>query len=239
MRGQNRKYIFAAIQLLLYGAFLSLDILGRNTALSNRIKFALVVICLIYVIIIRGQNRGREYMFLVYALAFTVISDMFILLSDYYVYGVLTFILAQQLYGMRITEFYNRVKIPISLIRDFVLRLLYQGAFAVLVGIILRKLDVNFDALLGISIFYFISICTNVVRLIKLSIQYNNKKDTKLFTIGMVLFLLCDINVGLFNLSAFLPVGPAYEIIYNASSILMWTFYAPSQVLIALSGHTN
>jgi hypothetical protein len=51
----------------------------------------------------------------------------------------------------------------------------------------------------------------------------------------MVLFLLCDINVGLFNLSDFITPSPAYNIIYSISSILMWTFYAPSQVLIALS----
>jgi hypothetical protein len=52
----------------------------------------------------------------------------------------------------------------------------------------------------------------------------------------MVLFLLCDINVGIFNLSGFIALPERiYQMMYSVSSILMWTFYAPSQVLIALS----
>jgi hypothetical protein len=61
-------------------------------------------------------------------------------------------------------------------------------------------------------------------------------KSDSIFAAGLVLFLLCDINVGLFNLSGFVSVtGRVVEILYSLSSILMWTFYAPSQVLIAIS----
>lgn len=238
MKGQSHKYIFVIMQLVLYGMFLILDILERNIRLSNRIKFVLVVLCFIYAIISGIKKRNREHIYLIYALALTVVSDMFILLSNYYFYGVMTFILAQQLYGMRITELNNReidASDPISLISDLIIRLLYQGSFAFLAGIILWLLGVNIDALLAASIFYFISICTNVVRLLKLVINHHDRKNIRYFTIGMVLFLLCDINVGLFNLSDFLKVSPTYGIIYNISSILMWTFYAPSQVFIALS----
>ncbi|NLO10258.1 MAG: hypothetical protein GX129_10395 [Clostridiales bacterium] len=238
MKGQSRKYIFLIIQFILYGAFLTLDILERDIALSNRIKFAVVVLCFIYVLASRMKNRSREHTYLIYALAFTVVSDIFILLSDYYLIGLLTFILAQQLYGVRITLLINRERdanSPISLYRDFIIRLLYQGAFALLLGIILWLSDENLDALLAASIFYFICICTNVVRILKLSVNHHDKKDIIYFAIGMVLFLLCDINVGLFNLSGFINVTPAYDVIYKASTILMWTFYAPSQVLIALS----
>ena len=239
MEGQIRRNIFIVIQLALYGTFLSLDLLGRNISLSNRVKFAVVVLCFLYVIITGMKDRSRKHMLLIYALAFTVISDIFILLSDYYLYGLLTFIIAQQLYGIRITEFINSERItksPISLIRDLAIRLIYQGAFAVLIGLILWSLGVNIEELLMVSIFYFISICTNVVRLLKLHASYHYRREIKYFAIGMVLFLLCDINVGLFNLSSFLPVSPAYGMIYSLSSILMWTFYAPSQTLIALSG---
>lgn len=104
---------------------------------------------------------------------------------------------------------------------------------------LLNFLNVNTDALLTVSVFYFISICTNVVRSIKLSLHYSNKRGIRCFAVGFLLFLLCDINVGLFNLSGFLSVGPVYDIIYGISSILMWTFYAPSQVLIALSVDTD
>ncbi|TAH66398.1 MAG: hypothetical protein EWM47_10180 [Anaerolineaceae bacterium] len=239
MLGQSRKYIFIVIQFALYGAFLSLDILEKNTILSNRIKFAVVVLCFFYVIIGKNKKTNREHIFLIYALFFTVISDILILFTDYYLYGVSTFIIAQQFYGMRITELYNRessVKSKMNLLRDLLIRLLYQGALGVLVSMFLLLMNVNIDALLGVSIFYFISICTNVVRGLKQTLLYRDKRDLKYFAIGMVIFLLCDINVGLFNMSAFLTVGPRYEMIYSVAAILMWTFYAPSQVLISLSG---
>jgi hypothetical protein len=75
-----------------------------------------------------------------------------------------------------------------------------------------------------------------VVRLLRLFVSHHDKRNIRYFTAGMVLFLLCDINVGLFNLSDFLTVTSTYEIIYELSAVLMWTFYAPSQVLLALSG---
>lgn len=237
MSGRSRKYIFIIIQLIMYSIFLSLDILGINISLSNRIKFAVVALCFLYVLLIKNKNSGKEHFYLLSALAFTVISDILILLTDYYFYGVLTFILAQQLYGMRITALYNREKAyPISLSGDIPLRIIYQVFFSFLVSVLLWLLGVNIDALLVVSVLYFICICTNVVRSLKLFIQYRSKRDIRYFAYGMVLFLLCDINVGLFNLSSFLPIGGEYETIYNVSSILMWTFYAPSQVLIALSG---
>src|SRR5690606_35581961 len=119
---------------------------------------------------------------------FTLISDIFILLSDYYLYGVITFIIAQQLYGARITELFN----PISKLKDVCLRLLYQIALGILLCMLLNFLNVNTDALLTVSVFYFISICTNVVRSIKLSLHYSNKRGIRCFAVGFLLFLLCD-----------------------------------------------
>jgi hypothetical protein len=242
MKGRSLKYIFLLIQLVLYVIFLTLDILGRNITFSNYIKFAVVVLCFLYAIINRKKSCSKQQTYLCYALAFTVISDILLLLSDYYIYGVLTFILAQQLYGMRITAFYNRevaMKSQINPMTDIILRLLYQQIFAILICAILLFMDVKINALLVLSILYLINICTNVVRSLKLSGYIRGKNDIKYFTIGMVLFLLCDINVGLFNLSDFLPLGQTYKMIYNVSSILMWTFYAPSQVFISLSSDTD
>lgn len=239
MRCRSCKYIFLIIQFIMYVTFLSLDILDTNIALSNNIKFAAVILCFLYVIFRKERQNTKDHIWLCCALAFTVVSDIFILLTDYYFYGVLTFIIAQQLYGIRIDELYEREKnSSVSRIKSVIIRLLYQTALGFSVYIMLLLTDVNCDALLTVSIFYFISICFNVVRSLKLSVHYRERKDIRIFAYGMLLFLLCDINVGLFNISDFLPVGSAYTMIYNISSILMWFFYAPSQVLIALSGDT-
>ncbi|NLK99118.1 MAG: hypothetical protein GX271_00455 [Clostridiales bacterium] len=222
------------------------------------IKFSIVVFCFLYLIgnvilldkkfsakdLHSGGNKkyDRGYIYLVLALLFTVISDMFILLSEYYLYGVLTFIITQQFHGMRISELYNREQRKDQLTRPYrgvLIRFFYQATLALLVLFILWRMKVNVDALLGTSILYFICLCTNVLRSLRLSLSYPYRRDIRYFTIGFLLFLLCDINVGLFNLSDFLPLRSSYQIIYNISSILMWTFYAPSQVLITLSVHES
>lgn len=242
MLGRYYKKTFLVLQLVLYGTFITLDILGKSVALSNRIKFIVVALCFLYVILDkRGYSKQRIY--LSFALAFTVVSDLIILFSDLYFYGVLTFIVAQQIYGMRITTLYNRenstsspTSPPTSPLKDIVLRIIYQLVIGALVSVFIWSLDIYIDALLVASIFYFICICSNVVRSLRLTRFFKEKKDIRYFAIGFLLFLLCDINVGLFNLSEFMLLGERYKSIYTLSSILMWTFYAPSQVLIALSG---
>lgn len=238
MLGRNLKKIFILVQLVLYGSFITLDILGRSIGFSNRIKFTVVALCFLYAI--NGKKRySKQQIYLCCALAFTAVSDIIILFSDFYVYGVLTFIIAQLLYGMRITALYNReilASTHTSPLKDLGLRFVFQAVICALISTLIWILDIYIDALLVSSIFYFICICSNLERSLRLSRCFKDKRDIRCFAIGFVLFLLCDINVGLFNLSEFMPLGEGYTIIYTLSSILMWTFYAPSQVLIALSG---
>jgi len=94
--------LFVLLQTILYVAFLTLDLAGRNIGLSSKIKFAMIILCFCYAFFGK-KNAGRSIIFyLQLALFLTVIADLFILILDYYFYGVLTFILVQQLYGIRL-----------------------------------------------------------------------------------------------------------------------------------------
>jgi hypothetical protein len=94
-------------------------------------------------------------------------------------------------------------------------------------------MDVNI--LLIITIFYFISIVINVIVAIRAAVCIKERYIV-IFAIGMVLFLLCDINVGIFNLADFLVIDSnLFKSIYGFSSIGMWLFYLPAQVLLAIS----
>jgi hypothetical protein len=56
----------------------------------------------------------------------------------------------------------------------------------------------------------------------------------------MVLFLLCDLNVGVFNLTGFVSVNSSwFHNLYAISAIAMWLFYLPAQVFISLSGQAK
>ena len=55
------------------------------------------------------------------------------------------------------------------------------------------------------------------------------KPNRAIIPLGMLLFALCDINVGLINV---LPDGAGR----SAANILIWVFYLPSQILLSASG---
>jgi hypothetical protein len=169
------------------------------------------------------------------ALFFTLISDLFILILNHYFYGVLTFIIVQQLYNYRISLTSNSGKEWKASGKTFAEWLVVQLLAAVIVCAILFLIGIEPNGLLIASVFYFISILTNTIRADVSAFIKTNNKGSALFAAGLTFFLLCDINVGLFNMSGFLYMPEKiYAVIYSLSSVFMWFFYAPSQVLLAL-----
>ena len=233
----NKNYlegIFLSLQAILYVSFLVLDLTSGNNSLSVGIKYTVILLCFCYALFAKGAYKS---IFLIQvALLFTMISDLFILILDYYIYGVVSFILVQQLYSLRlvILQYDGRHKV----LALYCKRLLLHITLATAVYLVLNFSGIALESLLIASVFYFICIISNTFTAIGLAVADHNNKSNLYYAAGMLLFLLCDINVGLFNLSGFitLPID-IYSVIYSFSSILMWTFYAPSQVLIAISSH--
>ena len=267
MKNRNRDnivmYFFILLQSALYLSFLVIDISGGDIGLSSRIKFLIIILCFCYVLFTIKRTGKGIFSFNYYfagAVFFTVISDLFLLMLDYYLAGVLTFIVVQQLYsrclditGNVVNDYRAEdgsdhsandkgIRNTVSNLK-FYLRIGIQIAISIVIILTMKKIGIYVDGLLIATVFYFISIVTNVIRALfeayKAKVkQLINRKNSILFAAGMVLFLLCDINVGLFNLTDFISISKQnYQLLYKVSSILMWTFYAPAQVLIALSGN--
>ena len=79
--------------------------------------------------------------------------------------------------------------------------------------------------------FYACMIVGNAVEsfsLCKLGVRYI------VFAVGLCLFIGCDVCVGIYNLSSFIDVGLTARAA-ETFVFLSWTFYLPSQVMIALS----
>jgi len=237
--------LFIAIQILLYITFVCLDLSGKSIALSNAVKFTVIIICFCYALFAKGQSKSISSS-LKLAMFFTLISDLFILILDYYLYGVLTFIIVQLLYNYRIslnavssknTEGEHSKKKSFRRVSRhfagcFIIQLIIAGS----VLICLTCLGVEAEALLIAALIYFTGLLLNTIRALAAAADKKADSGMRLFAAGLLLFLLCDINVGLFNLSSFVELEPElYSILYNISSILMWVFYAPSQILITLS----
>lgn len=246
----NIRLLFIFIQIILYVSFLTIDITGDNITLSSEIKYSIIILCFCYALFSKGSDKSILFC-LKAALFFTVISDLFLLILDYYFYGVLTFIIVQQLYGIRLSltkyrgneckkrneeEWKENESLSKFLVKDFLFRLGFQSVITLVICFALKLLGVQLEGLLIATAFYFLSILTNTFRGVKAALKNRQDKSLVLFAFGISLFLLCDINVGFFNMSGFLAIPEAaYNVLYSLSSLLMWTFYAPAQVLIALS----
>ena len=209
------------VELFIYVSFLFLDFFNENFIVSSWLKYSGIIGCLLisFLAIISKKPAKPQYFFQI-SFIFTLISDYFLLINsneNNNLYGVSFFIIVQLIYFIYI-EYIKKDKM------SFLLSLSIRAVITILVIIILKFQ--NFDRLSILSACYFIELLMNFITsfgLIKMNKFY------LIFTIGLLLFIGCDVSVGLYNL----------DILEAESKILvgnlMWTFYLPSQVLIAFS----
>ena len=120
-------------------------------------------------------------------------------------------------------------------LEQFIKRILISS---VIVGILL-VIKFPVDMLFGITTFYFISFICNIILVFQVKAKshyFHGDIRLGLFLAGLVLFFCCDIMVGIFNAAGYVPLQEdIYRTLYQVSSIGMWVFYLPGQVMITLS----
>ena len=164
----------------------------------------------------------KDAVVLTCALAFTAISDFFILVLDtYYEIGVTTFFIAQSFYLYRL--YADRLnKIYITLTVRAVLAAITITVLAVCSGL---------TYLLVIVSLYFVMLVANCADAFVLC---RGGFKNALFAVGLLLFIGCDVCVGLHNFGAVLGVDLPRGLILFVQ-YAMWVFYLPSQVCIVCS----
>lgn len=241
---------FLIIEVLCFAAFLILDFTGLLPAWNPIVKFLAICVCFIMSILmqsVKGSSSERVYVSTI--MACTVLADVFLLLTNEYVIGIIIFLLVQNLYLYWLCRLAARLPKKGELedrsgryYRPFLHSLRLFGtrlamSFILYLIVILSPLEEEIYYLL--VIFYAVSFLDNVRLAVNLFITRRYTKygiQLGKLTIGLLLFLCCDICVALFNMSKLFGV-PFYT---NTSafwivSIGMWFFYLPSQVLIVLS----
>lgn len=219
------QYVFWGLQIINYIAFMILDICNSYAGISSMIKYVSIILCFLYVIL--GKKKERS-VYIIAGLFFTVVSDYFLLLTDFFAVGMLSFSVVQTIYCIYCSKNMKQY-------------LLKEGIQLCIIGSILLGIfigfSMEFDIVLMLSIYYFVHLVSNVFYS---WIRSKESKERKLFAIGMTLFLLCDINVAIFNAGNYLSFSSsqAYQTIYAVASVAMWFYYLPSQVLIAQSGRS-
>lgn len=224
--------LFIGIELLIYVLFMYLDIFGPSLyMITNYLKFLSIIICVFYVTLsFPARDKNLDRWLLLMAIIFTLISDWFILIRDRYNYGLITFIIVQYLYLIRI-HFQNKKVTVVFFMGKLLINIVIAGCILP----ILLLLQVQVDSLVLLSLFYFTSFFMNVLYGMY---QYYLRKDKSFlfFLVGIFLFLLCDINVGVFNMTSYVSIDRNWFVAIEKFSVVgMWLFYLPSQVLISLS----
>lgn len=203
-----RRVFFPALAGVLWLVFLVLDL--TRAAGSTWVKFAAISLCWVTSLL---QIKTRDDNIVASALSLTLIADWFLLVrNDRYTLGVCLFLLVQALYAYRLYRLRGRPS-PLAWLR---LGLLLLAGFLSLTEPTLFQL--------WCVALYFTNLCLNTVEAFALG------KSCRVFAWGLLLFVCCDLCVGAWNISLFLP--PALG---EFARVGMWLFYLPSQVLIVLS----
>lgn len=185
------------------------------------IKYGGIIACALYSLYTAVKGKVK-FPFVTFALCFTLLADYFLLVkNDGYIYGVSAFIVAQSFYLARI--YFEKGKLPVVSVAVRV------AAFSVLcIAMFIARL---IEPLTAAVAFYACMIVGNAVEsfsLCKLGVRYI------VFAVGLCLFIGCDVCVGIYNLSSFINIGLTARAA-ETFVFLSWTFYLPSQVMIALS----
>lgn len=202
---------FLAAEAVLYIAFLYCD-LAALPQMGNTLKYGSILVCLLFSVVNCTDRDGQT---VTAALAFTALADLFLLVLDrFYAAGVACFCVVQLLYALRLRRAAGG-KTPLLWLRI----LLSAGTIALLW--ILYQLT----PLTALVCLYFPQLVCNAAE----SMLLHAERPWRLFSLGLVLFLCCDVCVGLHNV----PLPSAALAAF--AQFAMWLFYLPSQVLITLS----
>lgn len=214
--------LFILLEIALYLSFLFIEKGISVTRIeSSTLKYAGISLCLAFSLYCLIRKRKMVNCFIPIALVFTLISDYFLLFNtnqNLYVYGLITFIITQLIYFAFILYLRrSKFELLVNLLVRFLLTIAALGTAFYL----------NYsDVLTILALVYFVELLSNFLYstfLIKLDKEY------LIFSLGLLLFIGCDINVGLNNVHLFEGID------YSLVNFLMWVFYLPSQVLLSLT----
>ena len=192
------KKSFIITESLIFIAFIVMDLLKID---STFIKYFGIILCFLYALYNRKKFQSAS-------MIFTLIADFFLLiLNDYYEIGVSSFIIVQFIY------LYFLGNINSAYFNMF----LYIRGYLIIVGSILLYMFKAMSLLNELVLIYFVNLIMNAIY------AYVIKNKTP--ALGLILFVCCDVCVGLHNINA----------AYSLATFLMWVFYLPSQVLIVLA----
>lgn len=199
------------LSIFLYLLFLTLDFI--STFNTSFIKYLFLLSCLAYTFFSRTLAQDYwDWQLLMYGLMCTACADIFLLFTSFFSIGI-GFFCATQLFYLK--------------------RLLTSSHFQYLltIWIVFCFLSLSFFSFYPVTITEILAICYALLLLSGTVATFITHAPVHkhILQLAMCLFILCDLNVALFNSL------PRTSSLYHFTSIAMWFFYAPSQFLLSRS----
>ncbi len=197
-----------------------------NGTLYSSVSFSSIILAFLFCFLL--LKREFYHIITVFALFFTVCADFLLCgLVDFPFIKELAmcfFVGTQTCYFLRL--YFNQQQKQRTI--HVIVRVVFS-VFALTLTAIVLKENTNFLSL--ISLFYYANLIVNVV------FAFIQVKRSPLLAIGLLLFALCDVFVGLGMIENFItiPDGSIIQRINNINLNMAWLFYVPSQTLLALS----
>lgn len=216
--------LFILIHLILYLFIYAFKIItGKTETIAD---YIVVISCFLFSLVYFIIKRNSNTLIFVIAFLFTILADTnLLILDDNYELGILAFIIVQFAYFWCILKnMYTK---------DNYGYLIAIRLITIVIGVI-ASLIVQIDKLLVCLVIIYIS---NLV--INLIISIIPRKRNLLFSLGLFLFLLCDICVGCYNIGDIIDISNT-SLFYKIATLpfnIAWLFYHPSQVLLAISNY--
>lgn len=216
--------LFILIHSILYLFIYAFKIItGKTETIAD---YIVVISCFLFSLVYFIIKRNSNTLIFVIAFLFTILADTnLLILDDNYELGVLAFIIVQFAYFWYILKnMYTK---------DNYGYLIAIRLITIVIGVI-ASLIVQIDKLLVCLVIIYIS---NLV--INLIISIIPRKRNLLFSLGLFLFLLCDICVGCYNIGDIIDISNT-SLFYKIANLpfnIAWLFYHPSQVLLAISNY--
>lgn len=185
-------------------------------------SYVSIILCVIMAFIF--FDSGRVDHLIRAGLVCTLVADYFLVLDgDKLLHGVIAFTFVQAAYFVYL---YLREEKKALRMANVISRTVVSLCLVIVAFIVLGE---GTDALAIVSVLYYANLVINTV------FAFTQGKRERIFAIGLLLFCMCDLCIGLEVLFSTYLGSDALDFFYGAHLNLPWVFYQPSQTLIALT----
>ncbi len=222
----NKLSVATILAFLTIEAIFLVLILWGPSKYTNVFEFSSIVIVFLFSIIFFAKSKNN--ILTEVALLFTMIADLFLEIVNPMIQTIAmtSFLIVQLCYFVRLLFELKTKKWQLI---NLIIRVAVVLIAEIITIVVLKD---KFDYLSCVSICYFSNLLMNIV------LAFVEFKKSPLFAFGLLLFLGCDIFIGLQCANGVYIDIPTTSTIYKivfAPFNIAWLCYLPSQTLIAMS----